>query len=427
MSSLGVVAGSGAAFVNLNPEVLCSDNNQVNISMNVTDGVPALDMDDGNNTVSVYMDANGALNLTDNVMVDQSGSLVTPYISIDASGIAYENWSIDASGAINTPYVTIDASGISTAAWSIDASGNVSGNFVLPPAPGSDLSTPNDADFNDVFNSVQNIMENDNANNEFFDWVVGLQTNPTEYENNVALLESAYAAFNDSLISDYPELESQSFMARIIVALNDGSVYYDSDLSNNWYNAVTHNMGLSLNLRPSVMSVQTNDFDFTFETQTAFEYDAGNDSTTAIKHFYVATKISNSNNPNESNGDLGNNYGTVVYSFRIDDPTYNLANVRASANRRVSQKLSNKKAKYSDAWLTNILTKKVVKAIVKNMPKKVNNKKVVENKKALNKNAPNKKALNKNAPNKKALNKKAENKKPDNKKKVTLFQSKTSE
>jgi len=281
MSGLSAVMGSSAAFVNMNPDVICSDNDQNNISINVTDGVPSLDMENGDYDVSVYIDASGGLSLNDGLIIEQDGTITAP-------------------------------------AWSVDVSGNVSGTFILPD--NENLSAPHDEPFNNDFEYVRYIMDHSDISSNvefpslFSYWVIKMQQSQGWYNYIAYYIDLNVRSFKNDLLSFNESFRGKNLKCRIVVALTDGTVYYDSDkgANNSYYNATNKGLG-NINTRPCVMATQMNAYDYTFETQTSsYNY-------IYTKEFFVATKIIDSRNSQQQYGGLGNNYGTVMYSFTIDD------------------------------------------------------------------------------------------------------------
>jgi hypothetical protein len=321
MSGLGVVMGTSAAFVNQNPDVICSDNDQHNISINVNEGIPSLSMDNGDFDAEIYLDEEGALNLTDNLKIEEDGTITAP-------------------------------------AWSIDASGNVTGNFVLPDE--SNLSVPHDVNTEDICESVTDIMEDDNFDQTFADWIINLQRNPTTYDWALTQLNNARDDFKESLLEDYPQLGQFNLNCRIVFALNDGTLYYDSNVGSNntWANAkaLPSNIGLNMNTRPCVMSTQCNDYDYTYETQTYFNYNQGTEEEIVTKEYFVATKINAVDEDEEDNqGGLGNNYGTAMYSFSVD---IIIPIIARSSNPAFRLSANIPKVNHSNKWEKKLLAKK---------------------------------------------------------------------
>jgi hypothetical protein len=257
--SLPVVIGNSAAFVNFNPSVVCSDNNQNNISINITDGVPSLQLNNQNKSSYLKLDNNGTTNITD-------------YFSISKDG---------------------------------DISGNIidTNNLSMPRT-----SDPN---ANDALYFITEIMDDININNIFFTWIKNLQSGEISYNTTKQSIAQAENTFEARLTGEYPNLVEYDLNVRILIATNDGNVYYDTNAgSNNTYAhaiALPNIIGPNINTRPCIMTVQTKNYLDAYEHIINFY--PPNDSP-PLGEYICAQRI----------GDLGSNFGTVVFSFRIEEP-----------------------------------------------------------------------------------------------------------
>lgn len=260
--NLPIIMGNSAAFVNFNPNVICADNNQNNIQIAVTNNIPALILNSNNNHTYLELDDEGTTNITD-------------YFSISKDG-------------------------------------DISGNFIDI----NNLSMPrtSDLDANQALYFINTIMSEININNTFFNWIISLQSGDTPYDAIKLNIEQAETTFDARLLSEYPNLDDYNLQVRIVVATTEGVPFYDTNaISYNTYadaTALPSKIGNSIHTYPSVMTVQTKTY------VNAYEHITRIYPSVPVGEYICAQRI----------GDLGSNFGTVMFSFRINEPNINYNN-----------------------------------------------------------------------------------------------------
>ncbi len=149
---------------------------------------------------------------------------------------------------------------------------------------------------NNNWNILQNLMSKDNTNKNFEQLLKNLTSNATSYNTTVLIFRDLINNINIAT----------GKIGRILVALPDGTVYFDSSKpdgvinnrtdTNLFTNAQARTINENHNTRPSIMCSQTLQSGFGFESKFS-------SSTTQIED-YVAMRI----------GIQGYNLGTIRYS-----------------------------------------------------------------------------------------------------------------
>lgn len=266
--NLPVIMGNSAAFVNLNPNVVCADNNQNNVSINVTDGTPSLKLNNQDESSYLELDDDGNTNITDFFSIGSDGSIITPHVTINKDG-------------------------------------KISGDFVNT----TNLSVPHTLYSNEYLYTIKDIMNTINTNNKFYNWILNLQSGDYTYIACVPNIETAESEFETALLAKYPAFSDYDLNVRIVVATNDGILWYDTNATylNRYAEARAQQIGPNINTRPCVMTIQTKDCANAYETQTLV-YPVYNKRI----EYFCAQRIS------YDGMDFGNNWGSIMFSFTVN-------------------------------------------------------------------------------------------------------------
>ena len=210
--SINLVTGTAAVFTNINPDVMCVDNNSNSISLNVTEYIPALNLISNDTSASIYLEEDGKLNITPYLYIDTIGNMGGEYIDNNSLAIPYDDNTL--------------AAQLTNAMDAINENGNLDGNFSR------------------WIYFLQNSSETYNA--------MAIEINDTLLELQNGLLDLSN---NDNL-----------YDIRIVVATYDGTVYYDTSSSNNSYdNALNDTVAKNQNTKACVMTVLSKNCNHGFE------------------------------------------------------------------------------------------------------------------------------------------------------------------
>jgi hypothetical protein len=141
----------------------------------------------------------------------------------------------------------------------------------------------------DLFNQLQNnIMKYKDL---YANWIEKLETSDTTRNAIIPGIALIYNGFNSDMNVNLSNKYGVDIVSRIIIGRNDGTLVFDSmsDQPNN-----------NINLRPSVMFVQTNESNIAFEKK--HDYNKGK------MEYYCAYRV----------GDMGTNSGTVIFSVIVN-------------------------------------------------------------------------------------------------------------
>ena len=147
-------------------------------------------------------------------------------------------------------------------------------------------------------NLLSNITEYED---KYHDWIMKLSSNAKSYDMILPDIINAKNKFNNNMNNVLSEKYGVDVVGRIMLATNDGTVYYDSMATNNNWNVVqVSSIGPNLNMKASVMTVQTKNNNIAFEKRLDFaKYKMEYDCVYRI-------------------GELGSNNGTVVFSIIVN-------------------------------------------------------------------------------------------------------------
>ena len=137
-----------------------------------------------------------------------------------------------------------------------------------------------------LFNILQSNL--DKHKDLYPNWIMKLDTNDNTKQSIIPGINLILNALNTEMINKIGNVFNYDIVSRILIGRNDGTVIFDN-LSDN----------SNINLRPSVMFVQTNEHQYAYEKK----YDYANNK----MEYYCAYRV----------GTLGTNYGTVVFSIII--------------------------------------------------------------------------------------------------------------
>ena len=151
----------------------------------------------------------------------------------------------------------------------------------IPNSSSSDSQT-------DLFNNLKNNIIK--YKDLYSTWIEKLETSNMMKQSILPGIALIYNGFNSDMNVNLSNKYGVDIVSRIIIGRNDGTLVFDSmsDQPNN-----------NINLRPSVMFVQTNESNIAFEKKQ--DYMKGK------MEYYCAYRV----------GDLGTNSGTVVFSVIV--------------------------------------------------------------------------------------------------------------